>query len=52
MSKLADGYLFAWLVCAVVVANSLAGTVWPLRPKQIALAAATSPDGACCEAAA
>jgi hypothetical protein len=34
------------------VANSLAGTVWLLRPKQIAVAAATSPDAACCEATA
>jgi hypothetical protein len=48
----AKAYHFAWLVCAAVVANSLAGTVWLLRPKQIAVAAATSPDAACCEAAA
>jgi MFS family permease len=52
VAALAGGYHFAWLVCAAVVANSLAGTVWLLRPKQIAVAAATSPDAACCEAAA
>jgi hypothetical protein len=52
MRKVADGYHFAWLVCAAVVANSLAGTMWLLRPKQIVATAATSPDAACCEAAA
>jgi MFS family permease len=52
VAALAGGYHFAWLVCAAIVAITLGGAAWLLRPQRAAIAEASSPDAACCEAAA
>ena len=51
VAALAGGYHFAWLVCAAVVAVTLAGAAWLLRPRR-AVAVVADLDSACCEAAA
>jgi MFS family permease len=50
-TALAGGFHFAWLICAAIVAVTLAGAAWLLRPERQAAERVTA-DAECCEAAA